>query len=139
MLSASELLSPNSTIVEITFLPTRNVYHYNPSPLLLSYGLALLFAILGVALGLYAFHLNGVIHSTAFSSIVATTRNRELDELARGKSLGALPRDERFGGVRLRFGGLGGGDGGNGGEGVEHVGFGREEGVVGVRRGGRYV
>jgi len=59
-----------------------------------------------VAVGLYAFHTNGVSHSTAFSAIIATTRNPELDELSRGHSLGAFPLNLEAGPVKLRFGGI---------------------------------
>lgn len=87
-------------------------------------------------------------HSTAFSAIVATTRNRDLDEVSKGHSLGALPLEHT--GIRVRFGVLVGeagkgvgdeaSDGGNdrvGGE--RHLGFGAAEKVLRLRRGGRYV
>jgi hypothetical protein len=126
--------TPNSTRLEVTFLLNRNLYNYSPLSLILSYGLALLFTIISVAAGLHAFHHNGVIHISSFSSIVATTRNPELDELSKGNSLGSLRHDERLRGTRLRFGALERGAG----SGVEHVCFGREAKVVELKKGGMY-
>ena len=48
----------------------------------MSYGIAFLFINPSVCLGLYAFHINGVAHSTYFSAIIATTRNPGLDVLS---------------------------------------------------------
>jgi len=95
-----------------------------------------------VAVGLYAFHTNGVSHSTAFSAIIATTRNPELDELSRGNSLGAFPLNLEAGGVKLRFGGIRVGCSGE----EEQASFGieRQDEDLGqklsmLKRGGKYV
>lgn len=83
---------------------------------------------------------NGVAHSSTFSAIVLTTRNEELDELSQGHSLGATPLDENVAGVKLRFGellqhrqretGMSGS--------AAHVGFGTEQNVSAMRKGGKY-
>ncbi|KAG4433198.1 hypothetical protein IFR05_011306, partial [Cadophora sp. M221] len=109
MMSQSQLTTPNSTKVTISHYPTRNVYRYDALYLILSYGIALLFTTLGISLGMFSFHRNGVIHSTSFSAIVATTRNRDLDGLSQGHSLGTVPVDKRLRRTRLRFGILVGG------------------------------
>jgi hypothetical protein len=48
----------------------------------MSYGITFLLTTQSVCLGLYAFHINGVAHSTYFSAIIATTRNPGLDVLS---------------------------------------------------------
>jgi hypothetical protein len=50
--------------------------------------------------------LNGICHDTSFSSIMSTTRNKFLDELTLGYSLGAAPTPRAVSKVRLRFGEL---------------------------------
>lgn len=81
----------------------------------------------------YAFQTNGVVHSSSFSAIIATTRNEALDSLSRGHSLGALPLDKEFAKTRLMFGRF------SGGEKKESAGWGIGEGVGGLKKGGRYV
>lgn len=88
----------------MTFTSTHNIYIYKPFLLLFSYGIALLLTIPSVCLGLYAFHTNGVAHSTDFSAIIATTRNPGLDVLSdRGYT---FPLDRKTSEARLRFGGV---------------------------------
>jgi hypothetical protein len=55
------------------------MYQYDSRNLILSYGIAIFVTLLGVSLGLYSFHTNGVSHSMAFSAVVGTTRNPALD------------------------------------------------------------
>jgi len=50
---------------------------------------------------------NGVYHENSFNEIMATTRNRNLDALARGACLGTTDEMRE---ARLRFGILNGGD-----------------------------
>jgi len=92
-------------------------------------------------LGFYSFD-NGVAHSTAFSAVLATTRNSALDALSKGHSLGSLPLDKSVKGVRLRFGELMEGtekvvdeDGAV----VKHIGFGLQDDVLRLKKGGKYV
>lgn len=86
-------------------------------------------------MGVFSFVENGVVHSMAFSAILATTRNAGLDELVVGQSLGAIPLDENVGRARLRFGELSEKMTGS----VRRVGFGFEEEVAGLERGAKYM
>ncbi|KAA8568098.1 hypothetical protein EYC84_008505 [Monilinia fructicola] len=94
----------NGTATAVTFTRSTNLFSYSPQYLLLSYGIAFFFTILSTALGLYAFYANGVIHSTALSAIIATTRNPDLDNIAARHSLRdtQLARDIRD--VKLKLG-----------------------------------
>lgn len=58
-----------------------------------------------MAIGLYSLHLNGVSHSLSFSSIIAMTRNADLDS-PHVSSLGALPLKRDIKKTRLKFGPL---------------------------------
>jgi hypothetical protein len=89
----------------VTMTPSYNIYQYN-SFLLLSYGIPLVFTTFSIILGIHAFGSNGVAHSTAFSAIVATTRNPALDDLSKGHSLGSFPLDKETARVKLKFGGI---------------------------------
>lgn len=66
---------------------------------------------------------------TAFSTILLTTRNRDLDVIARGYNTGAVGLTGEVEDVKLRFGVVEGE-----GEG-RHVTFGREESVRLLKRG----
>jgi len=83
--------TPNASTAQVTALSRRNLYIYTPLTLLLSYGIAFLITIPCAVLVLYAFHVNGVAHSHAFSAIVATTRNPALDIIAEGNTFGTVP------------------------------------------------
>lgn len=72
----------------------------------MTYGIAIAFSALGVLLGLRALWLNGICHETSFSSIMSTTRNKYLDELILGYSLGSAPTPRALKDVKLRFGEL---------------------------------
>jgi len=61
---------------------------------------------LAAFLGIYAFRFNGVAHSTAFSAMIATTRNPALDGLSEGHSLGCFPMDKEMAKTKLMFGGI---------------------------------
>ena len=134
---------------------THNIYSYEPRNLWISYGIAILLTLLCVIVGLFALHYNGVAHSNAFSAIIATTRNQELDEVSRGHSLGAYPLGDLT--MKMRFGVLDvegrrerkctDGDSSDDAEIFEiekvkdrerRVGFGRAERVGKLRRGGAY-
>ena len=93
---------------------------------------------------MFSFHRNGVIHSTTFSAIVATTRNRDLDGVCLGEGWGLGRRGESDregkGRLRLRFGALVEREEMTGRRfGESTVGFGVAERVVTLRKGGRYV
>jgi hypothetical protein len=124
---------PNSSLAAVTFTPTHNIYQYNPFLLVLSYGIPLVFTFFSLLLGIYTFRFNGVSHSTAFSAIIATTRNRALDGLSEGHSLGAFPLDKEMAEVRLKFGGIEVGEKG------ERAGFGLAGEVSELRKRGKYI
>lgn len=102
-LSSPDLTS-DSDLQRIFTSNTNNYYIYHPFWLLISYGLAFLFSIMSVAVGIHAIKSNGVVHSNSFSAIVATTRNPELDEILGRSCLGAEPLRKDPGQCRLKFG-----------------------------------
>ncbi|KAF7885250.1 hypothetical protein EAF00_011068 [Botryotinia globosa] len=107
-ISISYLSSPDLTsdsdLQTISTSNTNNYYVYHPFWLLISFGLAFLFSIMAVAVGIHAVKCNGVVHSNSFSATVATTRKPELDEFLGRSCLGAEPLREDPGQYRLRFG-----------------------------------
>ena len=82
------------------------VYAYNPLNLVISYAVAVAMSALAGVAGLLAAYSNGVIHANSFSTLVATTRNRTLDALFAGESLGAVPVSRNILDRKLRFGRL---------------------------------
>ncbi|KAH6721523.1 hypothetical protein BKA61DRAFT_469744, partial [Leptodontidium sp. MPI-SDFR-AT-0119] len=62
------------------------------------------FVSIAVIEGLFAFARNGYSADTNFSTILATTRNLDLDRLAEGMCLGQFPPPKSFMGERLKFG-----------------------------------
>ncbi|KAE9364981.1 hypothetical protein N431DRAFT_488253 [Stipitochalara longipes BDJ] len=106
MMTSSNLTTTNSAMAEVTMTPSYNIYQYNSLPLVLSYGIPLLFTTFTVLLGIHTFRSNGVAHSTAFSAVFATTRNPALDGLSKGHSLGSFPLDKEMAKVKLKFGGI---------------------------------
>ncbi|KAF2195674.1 hypothetical protein K469DRAFT_744184 [Zopfia rhizophila CBS 207.26] len=145
-LSSSYLTDSNTAFRNITTSNTISVYEYHPLYLLLSYGIGFLFALIAAAIGILAIIENGVSHSAAFSAIIATTRNPELDALTRGASLGAEPLPKEIQMVKLRFGPLlntydAEGEGEQqdiGSENVPHIAFGFEKSVGRLQKGALY-
>lgn len=131
------------TTVDVLSFPTQNIYRYARRNLIMSYSIAILFTVLCACAGFFALWFNGVAHSTAFSAIISTTRNHDLDAVSKGHSLGALPLEHTS--TRLRFGELVGegekkwdkqsGESG----GARHIGFGAATKVRSLERGGRYI
>jgi hypothetical protein len=124
--------------VPVTLYVTRNIYAYDAKHLLVSYGVTAFFAVLAMLIGLHSLHANGVQHSTSFSSILFTTRNPELDNIAAGQSLGTKPLPKEIRNRRLMFGTLdGSGEKGTPGD-VRHVAFGFDGAVDPLRKQGVY-
>ena len=114
----------------VTITKFVNVYTYDWRNLVISYAVAVVFALGAVLLGGVAFKQNGVSHVSSFSAIVATTRNVELDALTEGQCLGGLPISKDFGRTKLRLGIIG-----QSKEQVNHVAFGLESNVHDLRTG----
>ena len=76
---------------------------------------------------------NRVSRSTSFSAMIATTRNPQLDRLVEGSSLRALSLEKEMRETKLKFGELMGD-----GRVKEHVGFGFEENILNLGKGGTY-
>ncbi|KAF7948498.1 uncharacterized protein EAE97_003909 [Botrytis byssoidea] len=141
-LGSPNLTSSSTEYANITTLDTRNIYVYHPLYLVLSYSIGFFLASLCGAIGLYSMHVNGVSHSNSFSAIMLTTRNPDLDILARGKSLGSDPLSKSIKNTKLRFGPLLsqqapdkiGSD-----ESPRHVAFGFEGNVDELKKGGKYI
>ena len=55
---------------------------YEATNLFLAYGLAILFTIVSVIFGSYAFYLNGVSHDATVSTFAATMQNPEVSSFA---------------------------------------------------------
>jgi hypothetical protein len=126
----------NQTI-PVNYFTTHNVYQYNSRNLILSYSIAVGVTLFSIIIGAYATITNGVSHSSSFSAMIATTRNPQLDRLVEGSSLGALLLEKEMRRTKLKFGELMG-DGREKGGVNGHVGFGFEDSVLNLRRGGKY-
>jgi hypothetical protein len=60
------------------------VYAYDKRALLATYGLAIGLTLLEIGIGLLSFMSNGVSMKRGFLSIMATTRNQDLDRIEKG-------------------------------------------------------
>ncbi|TGO79500.1 hypothetical protein BELL_0030g00030 [Botrytis elliptica] len=129
-LGSPNLTSSSTEYANVTTSDTRNFY------------IGFFLASLCGAIGLYSMHANGVSHSNSFSAIMLTTRNSDLDILARGKSLGSDPLPKSIKNPKLRFGPLVsqqapekiGSD-----ESPRHVAFGFEGSVDELKKCGKYI
>jgi hypothetical protein len=124
---------------QVTVSTTQNVYVYDKIALLATYGLSIGLALVAVGIGLLSFSFNGVSMKTGFLSIMASTRNPDLDEMAKGVCLGAEGTMEDFKKAKVRFGEIGRFATARGGPG-DHVGFGLvDSGVRSIVRDKKYV
>lgn len=105
-----------------------NHYIYDRRTLLITYGIFFFVSLIVALLGLRAFLLNGVNCDTTFSTILLTTRNPDLDQIAEGHCLGAQPLSKDISGLKLRFGVLNGAD-------AKHAAFGVENSVSHLTKG----
>ncbi|KAF3401870.1 hypothetical protein F1880_009736 [Penicillium rolfsii] len=132
------LLSLNAanTTVPVRVSSPQNFYNYDSRNLLLAYAIALGVSVGCVIVGLLALFENGVSQSTAFSSVLVTTRNPELDQLAVGHCLGRDPIGKEIGEARLQFGEMVGV--GAGGREYRHAAFGMKWSVTALSKGRKY-
>jgi len=114
-----------TTTVDMQRIFPQNRYAYQAQTLWITYAVGFFVTALCLVLGGMAMVENGVTSSTAFSTVMLTTRNRDLDVLARDRELGSKPLSDDIARVRMRFGYLMG-DEGEGG----HVGCGLDGTVV---------
>ncbi|KAJ5158985.1 uncharacterized protein N7500_008636 [Penicillium coprophilum] len=128
------LLSLNAanTSVPVTVSSPQNFYAYDSKNLLAAYMTALGVTIVCVIVGFLALRENGAAHNTSFSSMLMTTRNPELDELAKGHCLGAGELPDEIGDVQLRFGEV------EGSEQYKRAAFGTKESVSPLSKGEDY-
>ncbi|KAG8157592.1 hypothetical protein KVR01_012634 [Diaporthe batatas] len=94
----------NETAAQVTVHEQATFYSYNWRGLVLAYAVAAAVTAACLAVGVHSLLENGYSAGTGFSSILLTTRNADLDELARGHCLGEAPLAREVGGRRLRYG-----------------------------------
>lgn len=100
----SSALLANETRAGVTAHAAANFYTYNWRNLVIAYAVAVAAASVCVAVGAHALLANGYSAGASFSSILLTTRNPDLDNLAQGHCLGARPMPEEVSKTVLRFG-----------------------------------
>lgn len=100
----SSALLANETAAQVTVHDQATFYSYNWRNLVLAYAVAVAVTAACLAVGLHSLLQNGYSAGTSFSSILLTTRNADLDELARGYCLGESPLAREVGDRRLRYG-----------------------------------
>jgi len=124
-----------------TMSTTILVWNYKPFWLILSYSLAIGLTLLATVEGFLALKRNGYAADTNFSTILATTRNAALDEIADGHCLGQLPMRGQFLQNKLMFGDVGvvHADALGGGSGRRHAAFGMPNEVQVIRVRERYI
>ena len=130
-------------MAKVTILNDEVLYTYNAFNLIISYAFAIAIALLAGLAGLLAALSNGVIHVNSFSALVATSRNRMLDALFAGQTLGAHPMSAEVLDRKLRFGQLNGGPNVNNlvirhqGNTDVHAAFGEDDEISAFRRTGK--
>lgn len=100
----SSALLANETAAEVTVHTSTTLYSYNWRNLLLAYTIAVCAAAACAFVGLDALFANRYSAATTFSSILLTTKNVDLNDLARGHCLGERPVAQEVGRRRLRYG-----------------------------------
>jgi hypothetical protein len=105
---ASDPIMQVYTTVNTTCLTSRTelIWNYRPLWLVLSYSLAVAGMLIAVIMGVLAYKWNGYGTDLGFSTILVTTRNKELDRVVEGSCLGNTPLPEHITQERLRFGEL---------------------------------
>jgi hypothetical protein len=126
-------LNSASTSVNVTssFL-RKNFYSYNQRNLLAAYITSAGVTVACVAVGFLAMHRNGVSQDTLFSTVLRTTRNPELDNLAIGHCLGSDKISDEVGKVQLQYGQI------EGDQDCRHAAFGTKASVTLIVKGRDY-
>ncbi|PSR79068.1 hypothetical protein BD289DRAFT_375946 [Coniella lustricola] len=100
---SSTLLS-NQTIADVSSFHSANFYTYNWKNLVMAYAVAIVVATICAIVGLHALLANGYSAGANFSSIMLSTRNSDLDRIARGHCLGKTPLADDIKTIILRYG-----------------------------------
>ncbi|KAI0594089.1 hypothetical protein F4775DRAFT_586354 [Biscogniauxia sp. FL1348] len=106
MITDDRLHSQTLSSTPCSIVQFELVWDYQPFWLALSYLLAVAFTLISILLGAYAFHENGYAFEPTFSTFITTSRNPDIDNLARGCCLGQWPMSEEVLHTTLRFGEL---------------------------------
>ncbi|KAH8892849.1 hypothetical protein GQ53DRAFT_120833 [Thozetella sp. PMI_491] len=104
ILSRPQLLPYFNVSTPCTIQSAVQVWDYRPFWLIMSYAIGSGVTLLVIAVGIYALLDNGYGMDTSFSTMLAVSRNGELDSLMEGCSLGRTPLPERILKTRLQFG-----------------------------------
>ena len=118
----------NTTVPAAVTAP-RNLYSYEKITLLTTYAAGILTVLLWIGIGGITLWSNGIVSSTTFSAILLTTRNPDLDSLAKGYSVGSDTLPAAIADVRLKFGRV------DSERLTEHAAFGIEGTVTTLRKG----
>jgi hypothetical protein len=98
-------LEPAAENITVQYERMQNTYTYNSRNLLMSYGLALGFALIAVIAGCASIWYNGASYSNRFSTILRATRGQKLEELvALNDRTGADPLPKYLAKTRIRLG-----------------------------------
>ncbi|KAH6663311.1 hypothetical protein F5X68DRAFT_279774 [Plectosphaerella plurivora] len=119
----------NSVTVGMTTWLSENYFVYDRMTLFLAYGVGFVAALTCLLIGVVALCGNGYAGTADFSSILLTTRNADLDQLAQGRFLGSKSSAMEIGPVKVRFGRLQSQDG------TYRAGFGLDGTVEPLRKG----
>ncbi|KAL2837254.1 hypothetical protein BJY01DRAFT_46869 [Aspergillus pseudoustus] len=121
-----------STTVNVTSSFPQNFYSYNQRNLLAAYITSVGVTASCITVGLVAMHRNGVSQDTSFSTVLLTTRNPELDNLAIGQCLGSDKISDEVRNIQLRFGQI------EGDREYRHAAFGTKASVTPIVKGRDY-
>ena len=89
---------------KLSLFTTRLSYSYDRKALILTYSIAFSLGLLGIVVGAMPFRVNGVSRDAGFLTILATTRDQDLDRLATGICLGTDGSMDHLRDVKIRFG-----------------------------------
>ena len=126
LLSSDLFSTPGHANVSKSF--PMNYYVYHPKELAISYLTGLGVTLACLLIGAWACHSNGHSAFTSFSTIMQTTRNPQLDELAKTDIDGAQGRKSAFRTVKLQYGVID-----QGGE-MSHAAFGRADTITRIAK-----
>ena len=98
--------SQNITATDVLLTPSRLLYIYDSTNLILTYCIVGALALVAVMFGFAALDENGVVHSLKFSAVMDSTRSPGLSSVTKDYGLGAVPIDKQAQRTVLKFGPL---------------------------------